>query len=249
MPIKIQVCADAQEVARIAAGKLIEQVRDKPETVLGLATGSTPEQTYFEITRLAEGEDVSFRRVSSYNMDEYRGLAGSHPQSYRYYMQEKLFKHLDIKPENTHLLDGRAKDCAAECAAFEARIRAGGGIDLWLLGIGTNGHIAFNEPGSSFECRTRLVDLSKETIAANSDGRFFKDPAEVPRQALTVGIATIFDARKIVLLATGEKKAAAIAAAVEGPRTQDLPASRLQEHPDCLFLLDPAAASKLTRRA
>jgi glucosamine-6-phosphate deaminase len=243
--VKVVVCADPAEVARKAAAVFAELIRSKPSAVIGLATGSTPEQTYSELARLHKHEGLSFAKVSSFNLDEYWGLDGDHDQSYRYFMNQNLFRHVDIRPWNTFVLNGKAQNPYLECQAYETKIVSMGGVDLWLLGIGGNGHIAFDEPGSPVDSRTRLVGLTQSTIEANSDGRFFKDPAEVPRCALSAGIGTIREARKIVLLATGSKKAPAIAAAAEGPFTPDCPASLLQDHPDCTFIVDREAAAKL----
>ena len=243
--VKIIVCQDAQSVAQRAAGIFAALIRSKPNAVIGLATGSTPEQTYAELARLHRTEKLSFAKVKSFNLDEYWGLDGDHDQSYRYFMNTKLFDHIDIRPWNSQVLNGRAANPHLECQAYETQILSVGGVDLWLLGIGSNGHIAFNEPGSPVDSRTRLVSLTPSTIAANSDGRFFKDPAEVPRCALSAGIGTIREARQLVLLATGPKKAAAIAAAAEGPFSPDCPASLLQDHPDCTFIIDRDAAAGL----
>jgi glucosamine-6-phosphate deaminase len=243
--IHVVVCPDAAGVARKAAGLFAELIRAKPNAVIGLATGSTPEQTYAELARLHREEGLSLAKVASFNLDEYWGLDGDHDQSYRYFMNENLFKRVDIRPWNTFVLNGKAQNPYLECQAYETKIVSMGGVDLWLLGIGGNGHIAFNEPGSPVDSRTRLVSLTQSTIEANSDGRFFKDPAEVPRCALSAGIGTIREARKVVLLATGAKKAPAVAAAVDGPFTPDCPASLLQDHPDCTFIVDRDAASKL----
>ena len=243
--IKIVVCKSGEEVAKKTAGIFIEQIRNSPESVLGFATGSTPENSYAEMAKLAKAEKVSFSGIISFNLDEYWGLGGDHDQSYRYFMNDKLFNHVDIRPWNTYVLNGKAKFPEVECRAFEDKIISVGGVDLWVLGIGGNGHIAFNEPGSPVDSRTRLVSLTQETIESNSDGRFFKDASEVPRCALSTGIGTIRDARKIVLLATGAKKADAVAKAVDGPFTPDVPSSLLQDHPDCTFILDTEAASKL----
>ncbi|MCZ7644625.1 MAG: glucosamine-6-phosphate deaminase [Planctomycetota bacterium] len=245
--IKVVVCKSSDEVAQKAAGMFIEQVRNKPTSVLGFATGSTPEKTYAEIAKLSKAEKVSFAKTISFNLDEYWGLDGDHDQSYRFFMNDKLFKSIDIRPWNAHVLNGKAKFPEVECRAYEDQILSVGGVDLWVLGIGNNGHIAFNEPGSPVDSRTRLVSLTQSTIDANSDGRFFKDPAEVPRCALSTGIGTIRDARRLVLLATGAKKADAIAKAVDGAFTPDVPASLLQDHPDCTFILDADAASKLKK--
>lgn len=243
--IRLNACDTEEAVARQAADLVERLVRAKPDAVLGLATGSTPERTYGELVRRHREEGLSFAGVRTFNLDEYWGLDGDHEQSYRRFMNERLFDRIDIRPWNTHVLDGKAANAALECRAFETKILAAGGVDLWLLGIGGNGHVAFNEPGSPVDSRTRLVSLTPETIAANSDGRFFSDPAEVPRCALSAGIGTIRDARSIALLATGPKKAAAVAAALQGPFTPACPASLLQDHRDCTFIIDAEAASGL----
>lgn len=246
--IKTQMHADVNAACRAVAATLAQLIRDhlacgRP-TVLGLATGSTPIGVYRELIRLHREESLSFGDVISFNLDEYWGLDGRHPQSYRAFMNQHLFNHIDIPLWQTHVLDGAAQNADQECRAFEARILAVGGVDVWLLGIGSNGHIAFNEPGSPVHSRTRLVNLAPQTIATNSDGRFLKDPADVPRCALSAGIGTIRAARKIVLLATGASKAAAVAAALKGPFSPHCPASMLQDHPDTTFVLDREAAGQ-----
>ena len=242
--IEVRVLADETAVAAAAAGLCAAWLRRRSNAVLGLATGSTPVPTYSELVRMHREEGLSFAQARTFNLDEYLGLSGDHEQSYRFFMQRYLFDHVDIRPYNTFLFDGTASDPEQECLAFEAKIRALGGVDLWLLGIGGNGHIAFNEPGSDPASRSRVVAPNPETVAANS--RHFADPPDVPQLALTVGLATILEGRSIALLATGAHKAAAVARAVEGPCTPDCPASLLQNHPDCTFLLDQAAASHLS---
>ncbi len=230
-------------MSRMAADMLVELVERKPNAVLGLATGSTPIGLYEELVqRHRQGQ--GFTQVVTFNLDEYYGLAADHPASYHYYMKEHLFSHLNIPVQNINIPDGTAIDAAEECRAYEAKIAKAGGIDLQILGIGTNGHIGFNEPGTPFGSTTGLVNLAPATIEANS--RFFERSEDVPRQAISMGIRSIMKCRKIILLANGESKANAIAAAVEGPVTESLPASVLQLHPDCTFILDEAAASKLT---
>ena len=248
MSINLDIQLNSAGAANRADQLIVDSVKSFPDLVLGLATGSTPEETYGEIVRQYEGGKVSFAKVQTFNLDEYWGLDGDHEQSYRYFMQTRLFDHIDVRPWNTHVLNGRAANAAVECEAYEKKIQACGGVDLWLLGIGQNGHIAFNEPGSTVDSRTRMVCLTPSTIAANSDGRFFSDPKDVPRCALTAGIATIREARHLILLATGEKKADAVAAAVEGDFTEACPASLLQDHQHVTFVLDKAAASKLKNR-
>eukprot|EP01128_Nolandella_sp_AFSM9_P003905 TRINITY_DN1717_c0_g1_i1.p1 TRINITY_DN1717_c0_g1~~TRINITY_DN1717_c0_g1_i1.p1 ORF type:complete len:750 (-),score=171.24 TRINITY_DN1717_c0_g1_i1:68-2317(-) len=243
---RLVICKDPKEVAEKTARKMASAIISNPETVLGLATGSTPELTYETLARFHREENLSFEDVRTFNLDEYWGLSGSHPQSYRTFMNTKLFDKINIPLWNTHVLNGRAVSASLECKAFEKQIQACGGIDLWLLGIGSNGHIAFNEPGSALDSRTRIVTLTPETIAANSDGRFFSNPKEVPRSALSAGISTIKEAKSIVLIATGEGKADAVAAALEGPFSVDCPASLLQDHSNVIFICDEAAASKVS---
>ena len=243
--IKLITCADGAAVARTAAELIAAQLLLKPAAVLGLATGSTPLATYAELARRHREDGLSFARARAFNLDEYWGLDGDHPQSYRYFMNRHLFDQVDIRLWNTCVFDGTAADAALECEAFENKILAAGGVDLWLLGIGHNGHIAFNEPGSPPDSRSRLVELTPSSIAAAGDGRFFSDPDQVPRRALTAGVATIRAARKIVLLATGSGKAAPVAAALRGPVDPRHPASMLQGHPDCTFVIDEEAAARL----
>lgn len=231
------------ELSKRAAGIIADATRNKPGVVLGLATGGTYPGCYRELIRMHREEGLDFSGVITFNLDEYIGLSPTHPQSYRYFMNENFFKHVNVKMENTHILDGLTDNPWRACLEFEEAIRAAGGIDLQLLGIGANGHIAFNEPGSPFDSRTRVVDLSERTI--RDDMRLFKSIDEVPRKALSMGIGTIMEARKIVLLASGAEKADAVAKSVEGPVTEEVPASVLQRHPDCTFIVDEAAASKL----
>lgn len=244
----VQVLKNAQEVAHAAAAFIAQRINANPKLVLGLATGSTPQGTYGELARLHRSGNVSFAAVTTFNLDEYLGLGGDHPQSYRFFMNENLFNKVDIDPAKTHVPSGVARDPAAECANYEQAISAAGGVDLWLLGIGQNGHVAFNEPCSAADSRTRVVDLTEDTIAANSDGRFFSRAEDVPRKALTAGIATIREARSLLLLATGEKKAAALHRALDQPPTLDCPASLLQAHRDLTIICDEAAASQLRAR-
>lgn len=246
--LKVVICDTAEDVAKKCAGIFVNQVRNKPDSVLGFATGSTPMKSYAQMAELSKAENVSWQKVVTFNLDEYWGLDGDHDQSYRYFMNTELFQKIDINPWNTNVLNGKAKFPEVECRAYEEKIISVGGVDLWLLGIGGNGHIAFNEPGSPVDSRTRLVSLTQSTIDANSDGRFFSDPADVPRCALSTGIGTCRDARQVVLLATGSGKADAIAAALEGPFSPDCPASLLQDHPDCTFILDKESASKLKNK-
>ncbi len=215
--------------------------------VLGLATGSTPVRLYRELIRRHREEGLSFANVISFNLDEYYGLTGEHPESYRRFMREQLFDWVDLRPENRNLPDGALprEDVLASCRAYEEAIREAGGIDIQILGIGRTGHIGFNEPGSSPESRTRIITL--DSLTRRDAARDFLGEENVPRHAITMGVGTILDARKIFLLAWGEAKAEVIAQSVEGPQTDAIPASFLQKHPDCVFCIDEAAASHLTR--
>jgi glucosamine-6-phosphate deaminase len=244
--VRVIIQADAAAVSRCAARFYVELLQHKPNAVLGLATGSTPVATYQELIRLHQAGELDFAHVTTFNLDEYVGLGPNHPQSYRRFMQEQLFSAVNVRAERTHLPNGCDLDFAASCQAYEDQIRASGGIDLQLLGIGTDGHIAFNEPGSSLASRTRVKSLVAETIRDNA--RFFGSEREVPRLAVTMGVGTILEARQILLLATGENKAAAIAATIEGPITAQITASALQLHRQVVVIVDEAAASQLRRR-
>lgn len=230
-------------VADYGANQFIDLLNTKPDAVLGLATGSTPIDLYQALIRHYRAGEVSFARARTFNLDEYLGLAGDHPQSYRHFMHTELFDRLDIDPANTHLPDGGTADPLAACEVYEAAIEAAGGIDLQLLGIGRNGHIGFNEPSSSLASRTRVKTLTPDTVEANK--RFFKADEFQPNLAMTMGIGTIMEARRILLLATGESKAAAVREAVEGPVAARCPASILQMHPRATLVLDRAAARGL----
>jgi len=247
MPINISIVRDYGEMSRKAARIIADAIRNKPNLVLGLATGSTPVSCYQELIRMHKEEGLDFSRIITFNLDEYIGLPPAHPQSYRHFMDENLFNHINIKIENTHVPNGLTDDPQKTCQEFEEAIKASGGIDLQLLGIGANGHIAFNEPGSPFDSRTRVVNLSERTIKDNA--RFFKSIDEVPCQALSMGMGTIMEVRKILLLASGAGKAGAVAKSVEGTITSDVPASILQRHLDCIFILDEKAGSKFARKA
>jgi len=234
-----------EELSKFAAQFIAEQINKNPDTVLGLATGSTPLGTYKELINLHKENKVDFSQVVSFNLDEYVGLPIEHSQSYYYFMNENFFKHINIKPENWYLPDGMAEDIPQTCKEYEKKIKEHGGIDIQLLGIGGNGHIAFNEPGSSLASRTRVKTLTEKTIKDNS--RFFKSIDEVPRYAITMGNGTIMDSKAILLLASGDNKSDAIVKTVEGPITSMVPASIVQLHPRTIIAIDRDAASKLTR--
>ncbi|GEB34618.1 glucosamine-6-phosphate deaminase [Brevibacillus sp. FSL K6-0770] len=242
--MKLVIVKDYQEMSRKAAELLASEVKQHPQTVLGLATGGTPVGMYRELIKLHEDEGIDFSQAQSFNLDEYVGLSSAHPQSYRAYMQENLFQHINLPADKTHVPTGDAVDLDKECARYEEAIREAGGIDIQVLGIGNNGHIGFNEPGSSAESTTRVVQLTESTIEANA--RYFASVEEVPTQAVSMGIKTILGAKKVVLLASGEAKAQAVRLMVEGEPTADVPASLLQLHPDVTVIVDEAAASQLT---
>lgn len=241
--MRVIICKDSDEMSRTAAQIFAERIRKKPNIVLGLATGGTPVKMYKELIRMCKEEKLDFSKVATYNLDEYLGISGDHDQSYRYFMNENLFNHININKANTHVLNGKAKDAAAECKAYEEAIKKAGGIDIQLLGIGGNGHIAFNEPGSPKNSRTRVVDLTEKTIQDNA--RFFASINDVPKQALSMGNGTILEAKEIVLIADKTSKADAIAKSIEGPATEQVPASLLQAHRKVTFVIDKDAAGNL----
>ena len=234
---------DYDAMSRRAANLISAEVIRRPDCVLGLATGSTPIGTYKQLTAWNQKGDLSFREVRTVNLDEYKGLAGTHDQSYRYFMQTNLFDHIDIIQENTNVPDGLAADPEAECARYDKLVESLGYADLQLLGLGRNGHIGFNEPCDRFVKETHVVDLTESTIEANS--RFFDSADDVPKQALTMGIGCIMAARRVLLIASGADKADALYNAVCGPITPQCPASILQLHSDVVIVGDEAALSKL----
>ena len=244
MAVTVVVVTDKTEVARYGADLVAALVRNKPDAVLGLAAGATPEGLYAEMVNLHAG-GLDFSRVTVFDLDEYHGLPPGHPAAFARSLRAHLIDHLNLSPLRVHLLEDRLSEPLSPlCAEYERLIRQAGGIDLQLLGLGRNGHIAFNEPGSDFASRTRPVDLSETTRAANRAA--FASGEAVPTTAVTMGIGTILEARRILLLATGLDKAEAVAASIQAPPTPQIPASALQGHPDTLFLLDRMAASRLT---
>lgn len=235
---------DSESEAADACARLLgDALRARPAMVLGLATGGTMLPVYARLRAAKERGEISLAEASSFNLDEYIGLGADHPASYHQYMEEHLFRGTKISRVHTHLPKGDAPDPEAEALRYEALIRQSGGIDLQLLGLGRNGHIGFNEPGSPLASRTRVVDLAPSTLEANK--AYFAPGEAPPRQAITMGIATILEAKRCVLLATGEAKAEAVAAMAAGEISSDCPASALRDHPDCEVLLDVAAASRL----
>ena len=218
------------ELSAKAASIICAQVVLKPDSILGLATGSSPVGIYKNLAAWNKAGYVDFSQVTTVNLDEYLGLKGDHPQSYRYFMQENLFNHVNVRPEATHVPNGCAADYAKECTDYDALVETLGGTDLQLLGIGLDGHIGFNEPADHFEKETHVVDLHPSTIEANS--RFFNSADEVPKQAVTMGMLSIMRAKKILLIANGAAKKDVLDRAFNGPITPMLPASILQLHPD-----------------
>lgn len=241
--MQIVILKNAEEVAQYGAQIFIDQINQKQDSVLGLATGSTPVALYQELIKANQNNEVSFKQVTSFNLDEYLGLKGDHPQSYRHFMNEQLFNHVDINKETTFVPPGDAENPITACKVYENKITKSGGIDVQLLGIGRNGHIGFNEPSSSLASRTRVKTLTKETIDDNA--RFFAEDEFQPHLSITMGIGTILEAKKVVLLATGDNKADAIRDMCEGALSAVCPASALQLHQDAVIVIDEAAASKL----
>lgn len=239
------IAKDSAGACKLAADQFETVIRTKPACVVGLATGSTPLPLYRELIARERAGRISFERVRSANLDEYKGLAPDHPQSYRRFMQENLFDHISIKPENTIVPDGLAGDVQAMCEAYERKIESWGGVDIQLLGIGHDGHIGFNEPDTYFPDMTHEVTLTAMTRDANK--RFFDSIDDVPTAAFTMGIGTIMAARKIVMVITGAGKAGILNASFYGPVTPKVPASILQFHPDLTVICDQAAASKIQK--
>ena len=234
---------DYKAMSRIAANIISAQIIMKPDCVLGLATGSSPEGTYAQLVEWYKKGDLDFSQVTSVNLDEYRGLSGDNDQSYRYFMNTHLFDHVNIDKSRTFVPNGLEPDSEKACREYDAVVEATGGVDLQLRGIGHNGHIGFNEPAKEFCKNTQCVDLTESTIEANK--RFFEKEEDVPRQAYTMGIGTIMRAKKILLVASGEGKADIIAKAFTGPITPEVPASILQLHNDVTVVCDKAAMSKI----
>lgn len=242
--MEVIINSNARIASERAARVIARLVREKPDAVLGFATGSTPRMLYEELVRLHEDDGLDFSRVTSYNLDEYVGLDNCHEGSYHRFMWDNLFSRINIDPDNVHIPDGMVDDIPAYCDAYERQIENSGGVDLQVLGIGTDGHIGFNEPSSSFASRTRIKTLTRRTVADNA--RFFDDDeTQVPRHCITMGIGTIMESRMILMLAFGEHKADAIASAVEGPVAAMVPASILQHHRNAKIFVDEAASANL----
>lgn len=235
---------DFQDMSRKAANLISAQVILKPNCILGLATGSSPIGIYKQLVEWHRQGDLDFKDVTTFNLDEYRGLPRSNDQSYYYFMHDNLFNHVNVPAEHIHLPNGENPDAEAECSCYDKMIAEAGGIDLQLLGMGPNGHIGFNEPTDTFPVGTHCVDLTESTIEANK--RFFASANDVPRQAYTMGIGTIMSAKKILIIISGAGKADIVRDAFFGPVTPLVPASILQLHPDVTVVADEAALSKCT---
>ena len=241
--MKIIKTKDSDEMSRKAADVIAEVLKNKPDCVLGLATGTTPIGLYECLIEDCKAGKISFAKAKSFNLDEYRGLEGTHDQSYRYFMNKYLFDHVDIDKSQTHVPEGSNPDADKVAQEYEKAIKDAGGIDIQLLGLGGNGHIGFNEPNIEFDKITHCVDLTQETIEANS--RLFDSIDDVPRQAYTMGVGTIMAAKKVLLVANGAAKAKAVKESTQGPVVPSCPASVLQFHQDCTVVVDAEASAQI----
>lgn len=240
--MKVIVEKNYDEMSKKASEIIALEIKNNPHAILGLATGSTPMGTYKELIRMHKEENLDFSKIKTFNLDEYVGLDGDHPNSYRYFMDEELFNHVNIAKENTNVPDGKTKDLLSFCKDYDKRIEEAGGVDLQLLGIGSNGHIAFNEPADELSANTSIVKLTEETIKANA--RFFNSADEVPKEAISMGIGSILKAKKILLLASGKSKAEAIKKLLNSDKVSTrLPASFLHLHSDVTIIVDEDAYS------
>ncbi|SHF89465.1 glucosamine-6-phosphate deaminase [Ornithinibacillus halophilus] len=235
--------ANYESMSLKACEKLTSFLKTTDNPVLGLATGSTPEGLYRCLIEKQQQGEISFNNTTTFNLDEYVGLKGNDPNSYRYFMNDKLFDHIDIQLENTHIPNGETSDMNAECETFEKELKEKGPVDIQILGLGLNGHIGFNEPGTPFNSRTHVVELDESTRQANS--RFFSSIDEVPKHAITMGIDTIMESKEIILLVSGENKAEAVKKLVQGEVTEEFPASILQKHSNVTIIADEAALSQI----
>lgn len=241
--MRLIVTKNYEEMSKVAAKEMAEDIKRNPEIVLGLATGGTPVGMYKELIRMYNEGELDFSKVTSINLDEYVGLSGDHDQSYRYFMNTNLFDHINIDKNNTFVPNGLAENVEEECMVYDSRIQDMGGIDLQLLGLGANGHIGFNEPGEALSVGTHLTDLKESTIEANA--RFFDSIDDVPRKAITMGLGGIMKAKKIMVIASGEGKAEVVKAMMSGKITTEIPATMLQMHRDVILIVDEDAAKLL----
>ncbi len=244
--MRVIIVKNYEEMSRKAVKIVSDRLCRKPDLVLGLATGSTPVGMYKELIKAHKEKGLDFSKVRSFNLDEYCGLSPDHPQSYHYFMWYNLFNHINIKSENVYIPRGEVENAEAFCNWYEEKIKEEGGIDLQILGVGRDGHIGFNEPGSSLGSRTRIKTLTEETVEDNS--RFFERKEDVPRYAITMGLGTIFEARECLLLATGANKAEAVQRCIEGPGSAGITASLLQLRPKVIIIVDEEAAKNLKRK-
>ena len=241
--MKVIITKNYEELSKVAAKEMAEVIKNNPRAILGLATGGSPIGMYKELIRMNKDGEIDFSTVTTVNLDEYVGLSGDHPQSYRYFMNDNLFNHINIDKKNTYVPNGLAKDVEEECKNYDSKIAQLGGTDVQLLGIGNNGHIAFNEPDEALVSGTHLTNLTEDTIKANA--RFFDSIDEVPKTALTMGLGGIMKSKKIIVIASGESKAEAVKAMVNGKISTNMPASMLQMHRDVVVIVDEEAAKLL----
>ena len=241
--MKVIITKNYEELSKVAAKEMAEVIKNNPRAILGLATGGSPIGMYKELIRMNKDGEIDFSTVTTVNLDEYVGLSGDHPQSYRYFMNDNLFNHINIDKKNTYVPNGLAKDVEEECKNYDSKIAQLGGTDVQLLGIGNNGHIAFNEPDEALVSGTHLTNLTEDTIRANA--RFFDSIDEVPKTALTMGLGGIMKSKKIIVIASGESKAEAVKAMVNGKISTNMPASMLQMHRDVVVIVDEEAAKLL----
>ena len=238
--MNLRVVNSYEELSKVAASEFSKVIKEKPNAILGLATGGSPIGMYKELIKMYENKELDFSKITTVNLDEYIGLNPEHSQSYRYFMNDNLFNHINIDVANTFVPNGLAKDLEVECKEYDKRIIELGGIDIQLLGVGNNGHIAFNEPDEHLSAGTHVISLTENTIEANA--RFFENIDDVPRTAITMGVGRIMKAKKIILIASGESKAEAIKGLFSGKITTENPASMLQMHRDVTVIVDKEAA-------
>lgn len=243
--MKLIITKNYEELSKVAANEMAEVVKNNPKAILGLATGGSPVGMYKELIRMNKENEIDFSEVTTVNLDEYVGLSGDHNQSYRYFMNDNLFNHINVNKDRTFVPNGLAEDIEAECKNYDAKIAELGGTDVQLLGIGNNGHIAFNEPDDFLVSGTHLTKLTENTIEANA--RFFESKDEVPTTALTMGLGGIMKSKKIIVIASGEGKAEAVKEMVNGKINTNMPASMLQMHRDVVLIIDEAAAKLLNK--
>lgn len=241
--MRIIITKNYEELSKVAANEMAETIKNNPKAILGLATGGSPIGMYKELIRMNKEGEIDFSSITTVNLDEYIGLSGEHTQSYRYFMNDNLFNHINIDKKNTYVPNGLAENVEEECKNYDAKIADLGGTDVQLLGIGNNGHIAFNEPDQELVAGTHLTGLTEDTIKANA--RFFDSIDEVPKTALTMGLGGIMKSKKIIVIASGEGKAEAVKAMVNGKISTNMPASMLQMHRDVVVIIDEAAAKLL----